>query len=203
MVRWLYNNAHNVDNKPSCPNTLSTVVIKWTVKHSRRLSMACLEQMGSLTQRMAGISWITCLHLVPGKIVSHLSKSDTYQSFDVGWFSHWNLLLNLYLFPIARFSLPKEERTFENEYTTHIFFPFRFVDYKRRSQLTDGHPDNIPLSEETPADRAKLDSLILFLKDRGGVLDRDMVTFTYMKEMHPSVDWRNVRLLASFVLSSD
>ena len=199
MVRWL--TPHNVDNKPSCPNTLSTVVIKWTVKHSRRLSMACLEQMGSLTQRMAEISWITCLHLIAGKIVSHRSKSDTYQSFDVGW--SYNLQIYCWTYIIARFSLPKEERTFENEYTTHIFFPFRFVDYKRRSQLTEGHPDNIPLNEETPADRAKLDSLILFLRDRGGVLERDMVTFTYMKEMHPSVDWRNVRLLASFVLSSD
>ena len=56
----------------------------------------------------------------------------------------------------------------------------------------------MPISEETPADRAKLDSLIRFLKDRGGVLERDMVTFSYMKELHPSVDWRNVRLPASF-----
>ena len=61
----------------------------------------------------------------------------------------------------------------------------------------------MPISEETPADRAKLDSLIRFLKDRGGVLERDMVTFSYMKELHPSVDWRNVRLPASFIQSSD
>ena len=58
----------------------------------------------------------------------------------------------------------------------HVFFPFRFVDYKAGSQLTEGHPDNMPISEETPADRAKLDSLIRFLKERDGVLERDMVT---------------------------
>ena len=108
-----------------------------------------------------------------------------------------------YFFPIARYSLPAEERTFENEFITHIFFPFRFVDYKADSQLTEGHPDNTPISEETPADIAKLDSLIRFLKERGGVLERDMVTFTYMKELHPSVDWRNVRFPASFIRSSD
>ena len=108
-----------------------------------------------------------------------------------------------YFFPIARYSLPAEERTFENEFITHIFFPFRFVDYKADSQLTEGHPDNMPISEETPADRSKLDSLIRFLKERGGTLERDMVTFTYMKELHPSVDWRNVRLPAFFIQSSD
>lgn len=91
----------------------------------------------------------------------------------------------------------------EKEYITHVFFPFRFVEYKADSQLTEGHPDNIPISEETPADQAKLDSLIRFLKERGGTLERDMVTFTYMKELHPSVDWRNVRSLASFIQYSD
>ena len=113
------------------------------------------------------------------------------------------LNLFIYIFPIARSSFPKEERTFENKPITHIFFPFRFVNYKADSQLTEGHLDNMPITEETPADRAKLDSLIRFLKDRGGVLERDMVTFSYMKELHPSVDWRNVRLPASFIQSSD
>jgi hypothetical protein len=79
----------------------------------------------------------------------------------------------------------------------------RFVAYKADSQLTEGHPDNTPISEETTADQAKLDSLIQLLKERGGALERDMVTFTYMKELHPSVDWRNVRSPASFIHSSD
>ena len=59
------------------------------------------------------------------------------------------------------------------------------------------------ISEETSADQTKLDSLIRFLKERDGVLERDMVTFTYMKELHPSVDLRNVRSLVSFIQSSD
>ena len=94
-----------------------------------------------------------------------------------------------------------EQGSLEKKFITHVFFPFRFVDYKAGSQLTEGHPDNTPISEETPADQAKLDSLIQFLKERGGVLGRDMVTFTYMKELHPSVDWRNVRSLSSFLQS--
>ena len=152
----------------------------------------------SIIQRNAGILSITSSHLTPEKVVSHRSNSDMYQNFDVCWFSHSNLLINVFL-SIARSSkaLPKEERTFENGFITHIFFPFRFVDYKADSQLTDGHSDNMPIREETPADQAKLDSLIRFLKERRGVLERDMVTFTYMKELHPSVDWRNVRSPAS------
>ena len=67
--------------------------------------------------------------------------------------------------------------------------------YKDDSQLTEEDPDNMPISEETLADRARLDSLIWFLKERSGVLERDMVTFSYMKELHPSVDWKNVRSL--------
>jgi hypothetical protein len=77
------------------------------------------------------------------------------------------------------------------------------VGYKADSQLTEGHPDNVLISEETPADQAKLDSLIRFLKEHGSVLDRDPIIFTYMKELHPSVDWRNVRSLDSFIQSSD
>ena len=105
--------------------------------------------------------------------------------------------------PLVRYSLPVEERTFENEYITHIFFPFRFVDFKADSQLIEGHPDNMSINEESPADRAKFDSLIRFLKERGGVLVPDMVTFTFTKQLHPSVEWRNVRLPAFFILFSD
>jgi hypothetical protein len=54
-----------------------------------------------------------------------------------------------------------------------------------------------------PADQAKLDNLIRVLKDLGGTLERDMVSFTYMKELHPSVDWRNVRSSAFFIKSSE
>ena len=96
-------------------------------------------------------------------------------------------------------SYSSEDRSLEKEFITHVFFPFRFVEYKAVSQLTEGHPDNMPIGEETPVDQAKFDSLIRFLKECDCVLERDMVTFTYMKELHPSVDWRSVRsLLLSF-----
>ena len=87
----------------------------------------------------------------------------------------------------------------EKEFITYVFLPFRSVEYKADSQLTEGHQDNMPISEETPADQAKLDSLIQFLKERGSVLERDIVTLTYMKELHPSVDWRNVCSPASSI----
>lgn len=38
------------------------------------------------------------------------------------------------------------------------------------------------------------------LRTERGVLERDMVTFTYMKEFHPSIDGRNVRSLACLSL---
>ena len=102
-----------------------------------------------------------------------------------------------YSSPIVRYS--SEDRSLEKEFITHVFFPFRFVEYKAVSQLTEGHPDNMPIGEETPVDQAKVDSLIRFLKERDCVLERDMVTFTYIKELHPSVNWRTVRsLLLSF-----
>ena len=66
--------------------------------------------------------------------------------------------------PIVRYS--SEDRSLEKEFITHVFFPFRFVEYKAVSQLTEGHPDNMPIGEETPVDQAKFDSLIRFLKER-------------------------------------
>ena len=51
------------------------------------------------------------------------------------------------------------------------------------------------ISEETPADQAKLDSLIQFLKERGGVLERDMV-----KRVAPQC-WLEKCAFASFLPS--
>ena len=151
--------------------------------------------MISLTQRNAGISWITSSHLMLGKINSHQSKNDTCQDFDVRYYQVSGLYPWTYFFPVVRYSPGDSSTRPQKEFITHVFFPFRFVEYKGDSQFTEGHPDNTPISKETPADEARLDSLIQFLKERGGVLERDMVTFTYMKELHPSVDWRNVSSL--------
>ena len=91
-------------------------------------------------------------------------------------FPAWvNTIGGLIQSPIVRYS--SEDRSLEKEFITHVFFPFRFVEYKAVSQLTEGHPDNMPIGEETPADQAKLDSLIRFLKERHCVLERDMVIF--------------------------
>lgn len=106
------------------------------------------------------------------------------------WKSHLPPKQQRYV-PRVRFRYSSEDRSLEKEFITHVFFPFRFVEYKADSQLIEGHPDNMPISEEAPADKSKLDSMIRFLKERGGVMERDMVTFSYMKELHPSVDWRN------------
>ena len=77
------------------------------------------------------------------------------------------------------------------------------VSYKTDNHLTEGHPDNIPISQATPADQAKLDSLIRSLKERGRALEQDIFTFTstsrYMKELNPDIDWRNVRFALFFL----
>lgn len=77
------------------------------------------------------------------------------------------------------------------------------VSYKTDYHFTEGHPDNIPISQATPADQAKLDSLIRSLKERGRALEQDIFTFTstsrYMKELNPDIDWRNVRFALFFL----
>jgi hypothetical protein len=63
-------------------------------------------------------------------------------------------------------------------FASDVFFPLCFVKYAGDSQLTRSHPDNARIREdsELPADQAKLDSLIRFVNDSGGVLERDMMT---------------------------
>lgn len=46
---------------------------------------------------------------------------------------------------------------------------------------------NMPISEKTPADRARLDSLIRLLKERDGVLEREtwLPLYVYQKSCTP------------------
>jgi len=92
--------------------------------------------------------------------------------------------------PSMRFQFASpEDGSFDK--VTHIFFRLRCVDYKGPRQLEDSHPDSKVIKEETPKDRAKLDSFVKGVEAFGGKLDTSKLLFTYMKDLHPSVEWRN------------
>jgi len=94
-----------------------------------------------------------------------------------------------YLPPMRFQYASPEDGSFDK--VTHIFFPIRCVDYKGPRQLEDSHPDSKVIKEETPKDRAKLEGFLRGVEAFGGKLDTSKLLFTYMKDLHPSVEWRN------------
>ncbi|KAJ3755823.1 hypothetical protein EV360DRAFT_85549 [Lentinula raphanica] len=86
----------------------------------------------------------------------------------------------------------------EEENITHIFFPIRFIPFKSRRQLDDPtHPDYPTAHEETEKDKGKVERLLNYIHATNGGEHRisaDVFEFAVMKDLHPRVEWRVVRL---------
>ncbi|KAJ3974265.1 hypothetical protein EV361DRAFT_661715 [Lentinula raphanica] len=86
----------------------------------------------------------------------------------------------------------------EEENITHIFFPIRFIPFKSRRQLNDPtHPDYPTAHEETEKDKGKVERLLNYIHATNGGEHRisaDVFEFAVMKDLHPRVEWRAVRL---------
>ncbi|KAI0688010.1 hypothetical protein BC835DRAFT_1419502 [Cytidiella melzeri] len=98
-----------------------------------------------------------------------------------------NVLRVLYRFKPDAPSDGKTEQT-----ATHIVFCIRFVDYTGTKQVEDPkNPDYTVIRSERKEDKQKLDSFVELVKQCGGKPDVKKFGFTYMKELHPTTDWRN------------
>ncbi|KAI0697808.1 hypothetical protein BC835DRAFT_1413490 [Cytidiella melzeri] len=102
-----------------------------------------------------------------------------------------------------RRNLPKKQqkhslralREIDDETATHVVFFTRFVDYKGRKQVEDpAHPDYSVIHEERPQDREKLERFVELVKQCGAEPDISKFEFTYLKELHPTTEWRNVSI---------
>lgn len=87
--------------------------------------------------------------------------------------------------------LPPSEDKF-----SHVFFPAHYTNYKGPKQVKDeSHPDYKAIREENERDKRALQRFLDFANSVGAKLDASQLEWSYLKELHPTREWRNVCLL--------